>query len=155
MSLSPDEEIDPFEARIIFTRLLDRLTASHMPLTKACQFAVKYVLFAENLYACFIEELEQVFLALIFHCDFYSKPSFLCAAIHFSNNKASINTRLNLMILMDCIMQKTSDYTPFVSVDLEKIVQSVVPHDSNGIVNKASAFKVFFCLFLIFIYLQV
>ena len=51
---------DPFEARLAFLDLLHRLNASQQSIQRACQFALKHSHLHEELYACVVEEMEQV-----------------------------------------------------------------------------------------------
>lgn len=51
---------DPFECRLTFLSLLEKLNASQQSITKVANYAVRHRKVAEDLYRCLVDELEQV-----------------------------------------------------------------------------------------------
>lgn len=51
---------DPFECRLNFLSLLDKLNASQQSIHKVASYAVRHRKWAEDLYSCLLEELEKV-----------------------------------------------------------------------------------------------
>jgi CTD kinase subunit gamma len=51
---------DPFECRLAFTSLLQKLNASQQSIQKVANYAMRHRRLSEDLYSCVIEELEQV-----------------------------------------------------------------------------------------------
>ena len=58
---------DPFEVRMRFTALLDRLNASSTSAQKAASYALKYKDMDEDLHNCILEQLESVSSGLSLH----------------------------------------------------------------------------------------
>jgi CTD kinase subunit gamma len=54
------EESDPFECRLTFLSLLNKLNASQQAIQKVANYAMRHRKLSEDLYSCIIEELEQV-----------------------------------------------------------------------------------------------
>lgn len=54
------EESDPFECRLTFLSLLQKLNASQQSIHKVATYAMRHRKLSEDLYSCLIEELEQV-----------------------------------------------------------------------------------------------
>lgn len=54
------EESDPFECRLTFLSLLQKLNASQQSIHKVANYAMRHRKLSEDLYSCLIEELEQV-----------------------------------------------------------------------------------------------
>ena len=52
--------MDPFEARLSFTKHLQHLNASQTSANKAAQYALKYRDMDEDLHSCILEQLEKV-----------------------------------------------------------------------------------------------
>lgn len=52
--------LDPFEARIRFSNMLDRMNASLNASQKASQFALKHTHLSDDLHSCILEQLERV-----------------------------------------------------------------------------------------------
>ncbi|KAJ2960004.1 hypothetical protein NQZ79_g4599 [Umbelopsis isabellina] len=110
---------DPFECRLQFTALLQKLNASQQSIQKVANYAMRHRRLSEDLYSCVIEELEQ----------------------------ASMNARLNILYVLDSLCQASlksgfQGYVDLVRPDLEKIIAAVVPNDARGMVNAASARKI-------------
>lgn len=53
-------DIDPFECRLQFISLLKKVNASQQSIQKTARYAVKYIQLSEDLYSCFLEEIENV-----------------------------------------------------------------------------------------------
>ncbi|RUS15185.1 CTD kinase subunit gamma CTK3-domain-containing protein [Endogone sp. FLAS-F59071] len=113
------EEVDPFECRLNFISLLNKLNASQQSIYKVASYAMRYRRQSEDLYSCILEELE----------------------------KATINARLNILYVLDslCIASQKSHFAGYVDLvrrDLQKVIIAVVPNDAKGSVNLASTKKV-------------
>ncbi|ORX54054.1 hypothetical protein DM01DRAFT_315989 [Hesseltinella vesiculosa] len=110
--------MDPFECRLQFISLLKKLNASQQSIQKATRYAMKHRQLSEDLYSCFLEELDN----------------------------ASINTRLNILYVLDSILTTSRksnffDYIKLTQRDIVRIVQAVAPDTNRGIVNLASTRK--------------
>lgn len=57
---------DPFECRLTFLSLLEKLNASQQSITKVANYAVRHRKVAEDLYRCLVDELEQVIVFFFF-----------------------------------------------------------------------------------------
>ncbi|KAF9461850.1 CTD kinase subunit gamma CTK3-domain-containing protein [Collybia nuda] len=120
--------MDPFEVRIQFLNLLRRLNASQHSIQKVVGFAVKYFPpCGEDLWDCIVEECQ----------------------------KGSINSRINILYFLDslcetCLLVRSKStaagqdpgannlYVAFVTRDLGKIVENVVPKGRQGLPNLVS-----------------
>ncbi|EIW66005.1 hypothetical protein TREMEDRAFT_45988 [Tremella mesenterica DSM 1558] len=110
---------DPFEIRIQFLQLLKRLNASQQSIHKVVGFAVKYgSRCGEDLWECVMEEC----------------------------SKASLNTRINILYLLDSLFDAClsigppdAPYLKHVSEDLSRVVENVVPATREGILNLKAA----------------
>ncbi|KAI7871158.1 CTD kinase subunit gamma CTK3-domain-containing protein [Spinellus fusiger] len=113
------EDSDPFECRLVFLSLLNKLNASQQSIYKVASYAMRHRKLSEDLYSCLIEELEQ----------------------------ASLNARLNIVYVLDAIFSASvkSRFTGYVDLtksDLERIIQAVVPNDPKGVVNLPNMRKI-------------
>ena len=75
--------LDPFEARVRFSNMLDRMNASLNSSQKAAQFATKHVHLSDDLHSCILEQLEKVIIGRVLSQSLsintpYSSVSFLC-----------------------------------------------------------------------------
>ncbi|TFK45122.1 CTD kinase subunit gamma CTK3-domain-containing protein [Crucibulum laeve] len=120
--------MDPFEVRMHFLTLLRRLNASQQSIQKVVGFAVKFFPpCGEDLWDCIVEECQ----------------------------KGTINSRINILYFLDslcetCLLVKSHSssvqqdtnanglYVSFVTRDLGKIVESVVPEGREGLPNLIS-----------------
>lgn len=115
--------MDPFEARMTFLSHLRRLNASQQSIQKVVAFAVRhFVACGEDLWDCIVEECQ----------------------------KGSINSRINILYFLDslcetCLLLRSHSstangpqYVDFVSRDLQKVVESVVPEGRAGLPNLTS-----------------
>ncbi|KAH9918695.1 CTD kinase subunit gamma CTK3-domain-containing protein [Amylocystis lapponica] len=121
--------MDPFEVRIQFLSLLRRLNASQQSIQKVVGYALKYFSgCGEDLWDCIVEECQ----------------------------KGSINNRINILYFLDSLCetsllakshsgvvaqegtQNSSFYVDYVSRDLGKIVDYVVPEGRQGLPNMMS-----------------
>ncbi|EGO00520.1 hypothetical protein SERLA73DRAFT_104838 [Serpula lacrymans var. lacrymans S7.3] len=130
--------MDPFEVRMHFLSLLRKLNASQQSIQKVVGYALKYFSrCGEDLWDCIVEECQ----------------------------KGSINNRINILYFLDslceaCLLAKShphnelsssststfkpnanennSFYVDFVSRDLGKIVEHVVPEGRHGLPNLTS-----------------
>ncbi|KAF7726522.1 hypothetical protein EC973_008653 [Apophysomyces ossiformis] len=113
------EESDPFECRLNFLALLNKLNASQQSIYKVANYAMRHRRLAEDLYSCLIDELD----------------------------KASLNARLNIIYVFDAIFSASlkSRFTGYVDLtrrDLPRIIQAVVPNDPKGVVNIPNTRKI-------------
>ncbi|KAI8977394.1 CTD kinase subunit gamma CTK3-domain-containing protein [Mycotypha africana] len=109
---------DPFQCRLNFLSLLDKLNASQQSITKVAAYAMRYRKLSEDLYSCLLEELEQ----------------------------ASLNARLNIIYVLDAIFtasqkSKYSGYLDLTRPDLPRIVNAVVAN-GPGVVNIPNTQKI-------------
>ncbi|EMD32892.1 hypothetical protein CERSUDRAFT_57744 [Gelatoporia subvermispora B] len=110
--------MDPFEVRMQFLTLLRRLNASQQSIQKVVGYALKYFSgCGEDLWDCIVEECQ----------------------------KGSINNRINILYFLDSLCetsllanQNSSFYVDYVSRDLGKIVEYVVPEGRQGLPNLMS-----------------
>ncbi|KAK8864693.1 hypothetical protein IAR55_001945 [Kwoniella newhampshirensis] len=110
---------DPFEARLQFLQSLRKLNASQLSIQKVVSFAIKYgSRCGEDLWECVMEEC----------------------------GKGSLNTRINILYFLDSLVEASltigpieAPYPEFVTRDLQKVVDSVVPDTREGILNLKSA----------------
>jgi hypothetical protein len=63
--------MDPFEARLSFTKHLQHLNASQTSANKAAQYALKYRDMDEDLHSCILEQLEKVRVGFFFFYKFF------------------------------------------------------------------------------------
>eukprot|EP00158_Paraphelidium_tribonemae_P002871 Partr_v1_DN25740_c0_g1_i1_m74839 putative Conserved hypothetical protein len=121
--------MDPFEARLQFIDILSRLSASQQSIVKASSFALRHREFAESLFSCLVDEMEQ--------------------------QQSSLNSRLNLFFVIDALvcqsnkssssnMDGGSEYLILVERDMGRIVELVVPRDSQmgASLNRPAVVKV-------------
>ncbi|KAI9269909.1 CTD kinase subunit gamma CTK3-domain-containing protein [Sporodiniella umbellata] len=113
------EESDPFECRLAFLGLLQKVNASQQSIHKVATFAMRHRKLSEDLYSCLVEELEQ----------------------------ASTNARLNIIYVLDAIFSasqkaKFTGYIDLTRPDLPRIVHAVVANDAKGIVNVPNTQKI-------------
>ncbi|KAI0827580.1 CTD kinase subunit gamma CTK3-domain-containing protein [Trametes gibbosa] len=118
--------MDPFEVRMQFLGLLRRLDASQQSIKKIVGYAVKYFpSCGEDLWDCMLEECQ----------------------------KGSLNNRINILHLLDSLCEaslvikplpgvshssSSSSYATYVSRDLQKILDGVVPDGRQGLPNLMS-----------------
>ncbi|CAO3686808.1 unnamed protein product [Umbelopsis ramanniana] len=112
-------DYDPFECRLEFTSLLQKLNASQQSIQKVANYAMRNKRLSEDLYSCVLESLEQ----------------------------ASMNARLNILYVLDSLCQASlksgfKGYVDLVRLDLDKVIALVVPNDARGMVNAASTRKI-------------
>ncbi|KAG8738645.1 hypothetical protein FRC10_006634 [Ceratobasidium sp. 414] len=117
--------MDPFEVRMQFLGLLRKLNASQQSIQKIVGYALKhFARCGEDLWDCVMEECQ----------------------------KGSLNTRMNILHLLDnlcetallhqtgvSIPSSQAPYIDYVTRDLDKIVELVVPNSRDGLINFQSA----------------
>ncbi|KAL1678493.1 CTD kinase subunit gamma CTK3-domain-containing protein [Schizophyllum commune] len=125
--------MDPFEARMQFLGMLRRLNASQQSIQKVVNYAMKYFAIAgEDMWEVIVDECR----------------------------KATINSRINILYFLDtlcetCYLVKShansvgvssssgaisgTQYVDFLSRDLNKLVETVVPEGREGLINYNSA----------------
>ncbi|EPY50582.1 domain kinase I gamma subunit [Schizosaccharomyces cryophilus OY26] len=112
--------MDPFEGRMAFLQLLNKLSASQLSQLKPAQFAIKNMDLEDDLYSCIWEELES----------------------------GSFNTRVNIMYFVDTLCELslkngiTSGYITMITRDILKLVEYVVPIGIAGAANAPEVRKV-------------
>lgn len=110
--------MDPFEARLQFTKILQTLTSSVGSNENSIQFLLQqqriYKDLSEDLYSCILEELDR---------------------------NSSLSTRLNILYFIEslCIQgirnSELSRYVAWVNRDLKTIIDKVVPDGQLGLIN--------------------
>ncbi|KAI8150200.1 CTD kinase subunit gamma CTK3-domain-containing protein [Fennellomyces sp. T-0311] len=110
---------DPFECRLNFLALLEKLNASQHSIQKVANYAVRHRNLAEDLYSCLLEQLD----------------------------KASINARVNIVYVLDAIFAishkvRFKGYHDLTRKDLPRIIETVVPNDAKGSVNIGNTRKI-------------
>ncbi|KAF3938278.1 hypothetical protein ABW19_dt0206790 [Dactylella cylindrospora] len=110
---------DPFEIRLTFTKMLQRLNASVNASKSCAAFALKHKDLDEDLHSCILEQLE----------------------------KSSMNNRVNLLYFIEHLLElsvakNVTNYVPMIQNDYRIIVDSVSPPDQSGLQNIASTRKV-------------
>ncbi|KAI9487210.1 MAG: CTD kinase subunit gamma CTK3-domain-containing protein [Benjaminiella poitrasii] len=113
------EESDPFECRLHFISLLNKLNATQQSIHKVAIFAMRHRKLSEDLYNCLLEQLE----------------------------KASLNARLNIIYVFDAIFSasqksKYSGYVNLTRPDLSRIIHAVVSNGPKGVLNIPSTQKI-------------
>ncbi|KAJ1949421.1 hypothetical protein FBU59_001152 [Linderina macrospora] len=113
------DEIDPFEARLLFSNMLDNLTGAQPTIDRVSSFAVKNSSVADNLMDCILEKLD----------------------------KLSIAPRLNLLFVVDSILaasgrSTTTEWHGLVAKEVFAIVQAAIPENSSGDGNIQQARKI-------------
>ncbi|CAK5284427.1 unnamed protein product [Mycena citricolor] len=120
--------MDPFEVRMLFLELLRKLNASQQSISKVRNFAMKYFSSCgEDLWDCIVEQCER----------------------------GTINSRINILHFLDslsetCLLVKSHSnltgsmpgnnlYMDYLSRDISKIVECVVPVGREGLPNLTSA----------------
>ena len=61
-AIMAEAEIDPFEARLAFLDILNKLSSAKHSIQRATMFALTHKEFYEDLYSCIVEILPQVVL---------------------------------------------------------------------------------------------
>ncbi|KAJ2849359.1 hypothetical protein IWW36_002675 [Coemansia brasiliensis] len=118
------DEIDPFEARLLFSNMLDNLTGAQPTIDRVSTFAIKNHQLADDLFECIQEKLD----------------------------KFPIPPRLNILLVLDGILTSSSRssatqlalqaWRPLVSKDLASIIHKVTPETSAGSSNVLQTHKV-------------
>ncbi|KAL3419295.1 CTD kinase subunit gamma [Phlyctema vagabunda] len=104
--------MDPFDVRVRFTYLLQKLNASSTSSQKAAQYALKYRDMDEDLHSCILEQLER----------------------------NTINNRANIMYFIEILCDMASkeghqDYVRMMQRDILRVVDAVAPEDGTGAAN--------------------
>ncbi|KAF3913651.1 hypothetical protein ABW21_db0206571 [Orbilia brochopaga] len=110
---------DPFEIRLQFTKMLQRLNASVNASKNCATFALKHKDLDEDLHSCILEQLET----------------------------SSMNNRVNLLYFIEHLLEMSvaksvMNYIPMIQSEFRTIVDSVSPPDASGLQNIASTRKV-------------
>ncbi|KAK6348211.1 hypothetical protein TWF718_006021 [Orbilia javanica] len=110
---------DPFEIRLQFTKMLQRLNASVNASKSCAAFALKHKDLDEDLHSCILEQLET----------------------------SSMNNRVNLLYFIEHLLEMSvskgiSNYIPMIQSEFRTIVDCVSPADQSGLQNITSTRKV-------------
>ncbi|EWC44490.1 hypothetical protein DRE_06758 [Drechslerella stenobrocha 248] len=110
---------DPFEIRLQFTKMLQRLNASVNASKNCAAFALKHKDLDEDLHSCILEQLET----------------------------SSMNNRVNLLYFIEHLLEMSvakgiNNYIPMIQAEFRTIVECVSPPDQSGLQNIASTRKV-------------
>ncbi|KAJ6263178.1 hypothetical protein Dda_1739 [Drechslerella dactyloides] len=110
---------DPFEIRLQFTKMLQRLNASVNASKNCAAFALKHKDLDEDLHSCILEQLET----------------------------SSMNNRVNLLYFIEHLLEMSvaksiTNYIPMIQSEFRTIVDCVSPADQSGLQNIASTRKV-------------
>ncbi|KAJ2717117.1 hypothetical protein H4R19_000202 [Coemansia spiralis] len=120
------EEMDPFEARLLFGNMLDNLTGAQPTIDRVSGFAIKHVGMADDLLECIAEKLD----------------------------KLQVPPRLNIVLVVDRIVNSGSSrsgtaaaaaaqtWRGLVVKDVERIVQSAIPETAGGDSNVPQVRKI-------------
>ncbi|CEI85897.1 hypothetical protein RMCBS344292_00346 [Rhizopus microsporus] len=134
------EESDPFECRLTFLSLLQKLNASQQSIHKVASYAMRHRKLSEDLYSCLIEVLEQVKYRPFSKWE--EKSCYFLFKII-----ASTNARLNIIYVLDAIFSASqkSNFTGYIELtrpDLPRIIHAVVANDAKGVVNVPNTQKI-------------
>ncbi|KAK6358270.1 hypothetical protein TWF730_007620 [Orbilia blumenaviensis] len=110
---------DPFEIRLQFTKMLQRLNASVNASKSCAAFALKHKDLDEDLHSCILEQLET----------------------------SSMNNRVNLLYFIEHLLEMSvskgvNNYIPMIQSEFRTIVDCVSPADQSGLQNITSTRKV-------------
>ncbi|KAK6501544.1 hypothetical protein TWF481_009381 [Arthrobotrys musiformis] len=110
---------DPFEIRLQFTKMLQKLNASVNASKSCAAFALKHKDLDEDLHSCILEQLEN----------------------------SSMNNRVNLLYFIEHLLEMSvskgiNNYIPMIQSEFRTIVDCVSPADQSGLQNIASTRKV-------------
>ncbi|KAJ2320579.1 hypothetical protein H4S02_001371 [Coemansia sp. RSA 2611] len=117
------DEMDPFEARLLFSNMLDNLTGAQPTIDRVSSFAVKNASLADDLYECISEKLD----------------------------KLQVPPRLNILLVLDGILAAASSRTataasqawaPLIKKDIVALVKLVAPETPGGDSNVPQVRKV-------------
>ncbi|KAJ1664751.1 hypothetical protein IW140_002974 [Coemansia sp. RSA 1813] len=125
------DEMDPFEARLLFGNMLDNLTGAQPTIDRVSGFAVKNSSMADNLLDCITEKLE----------------------------KLAVPPRLNILLVIDAILlsisrtssrkgraagdsEETQNWMDLIKKDIVQLVKEVVPETPGGDGNVPQVRKV-------------
>ncbi|KAJ2804000.1 hypothetical protein H4R20_002674 [Coemansia guatemalensis] len=122
------DEMDPFEARLLFGNMLDNLTGAQPTIDRVSAFAVKNASMADNLFDCIDEKLEKI----------------------------QVPPRLNILLVLDGILgtgasngranstsaSAAQSWSEVLKKDIVRIVKAVVPETPGGDSNVPQVRKV-------------
>ncbi|KAJ1644591.1 hypothetical protein LPJ64_003758 [Coemansia asiatica] len=113
------DEIDPFEARLLFGNQLDNLTGAQPTIERVSGFAIKHAGMADNLLDCILEKLD----------------------------KPQVPPRINLLFVIDAILLSdhrtgATTWTDLIKREAVSIIKAVIPENSGGDANVPQVRKV-------------
>ncbi|KIO30038.1 hypothetical protein M407DRAFT_69697 [Tulasnella calospora MUT 4182] len=119
--------MDMFDIRMSFLNSLRRLNATQSSIQRVVGFAIKhFARCGEDLWDCVLEECQKGSLNMRINI-LYCLDSLCEASLHYQSSIGSGQLR-----------SSPTSYVEYVSRDLDKIVQLVVPDNRDGLVNLAS-----------------
>ncbi|KAG8959282.1 hypothetical protein FRC03_008202 [Tulasnella sp. 419] len=122
--------MDPFEVRMQFLSQLRKLNASQTSISKVVGYAIKYFSrCGEDLWECIIEEVQNGSLNMRINI-FYFLDGLCETCLQLQANTQAVSASRG--------SRKPTSYIPYVSRDLQKVVELVVPDNRDGLINLAS-----------------
>ncbi|KAJ2724720.1 hypothetical protein GGI07_001773 [Coemansia sp. Benny D115] len=113
------DEIDPFEARLLFGNMLDNLTGAQPTIERVSSFGIKHSSLADDLLDCILEKL----------------------------GRPQVPPRVNLLFVIDSILLADSRsgaslWTELIEKEAANIVKAVIPENTGGDANVPQVRKV-------------
>ncbi|KAJ2501714.1 hypothetical protein GGH96_001678 [Coemansia sp. RSA 1972] len=108
------EDMDPFEARLLFGNMLDNLTGAQPTIDRVSSFALKNASLADDLFECINEKL----------------------------TKMAIPPRLNILLMLDGILKQNTVWTSLIERNIVRMVAHTTPKDDpRGDANVVQTLK--------------
>ncbi|TEB38058.1 hypothetical protein FA13DRAFT_1681452 [Coprinellus micaceus] len=124
--------MDPFEVRLQLLELMKRLTASQQSIQRVVGFAIKYFPnCGEDIWECIMDDFEKGTINARINVLYFLDS--LCETCLLVKSKASHRERSS-----SSSRRSSNLYVDFVSRDLDKIIDHVVPQGKQGLPNLAS-----------------
>ncbi|KAJ2480262.1 hypothetical protein IWW56_002566 [Coemansia sp. RSA 2131] len=95
------DDMDPFEARLLFGNMLDNLTGAQPTIDRVSSFALKNASLAEDLFECINEKL----------------------------TKMPVPPRLNILLMLDAILKHSTTWSSLIERNIARIVAHTTPKD--------------------------
>ncbi|KAJ2120058.1 hypothetical protein GGF48_004252, partial [Coemansia sp. RSA 921] len=95
------EDMDPFEARLLFGNMLDNLTGAQPTIDRVSSFALKNSSLADDLFECINEKL----------------------------TKMPVPPRLNILLMLDGILKQNTPWTSLIERNVVRLVAHTTPKD--------------------------
>ncbi|KAJ1885593.1 hypothetical protein LPJ66_010043 [Kickxella alabastrina] len=112
------DDMDPFEARLLFGSKLDNLTGAQPTIERVSQYAIDHASLSDNLFDCILEKLE----------------------------KLQVPPRLNLLFVIDTILLSdhrtgSHTWTDLIKKEIVSIIKTVIPENPGGDANVSQVRK--------------